>query len=90
MGNVQDIVTKEFVPWIDTLREAVPPCKNPRIQIERGHYSYAFFEAKLKPLLAFSNMKSEIFQSFRIVGNVLAFCFLLDTVLVQRCGESSG
>jgi cytoplasmic FMR1 interacting protein len=84
MGNVQDIVSKEFVPWIDTLRQAVPPCKNPKIQIDRGHHSYAFFEAKLKPLLAFSNMKSEIFQSFRIVGNVLAFCFLLDTVLVQR------
>jgi len=39
---------------------------------------------KLKHMLDFDNIKTEIFQSFRIVGNVLALCFLLDTVLVQR------
>jgi len=81
---VQEIVSKEFVPWVDTLREAIPPCKPPKIQIERGHLAYGFFEAKLKPILAYSNLKTDIFQSFRIVGNVLALCFLIDTVLVQR------
>jgi cytoplasmic FMR1 interacting protein len=84
MENVMEIVSDQFVPWVDTLRNAIPPCKPPKIQIERGHLAYGFFEAKLKPMLQFSNMKTDIFQSFRIVGNVLALCFLLDTVLVQR------
>jgi len=84
LENVQDIVAGHFVPWIETLREAIPPCKPPKIQIERGHLAYGFFEAKLKPLLGFDNMKTEIFQSFRIVGNFLALCFLIDTVLVQH------
>jgi len=44
--------------------------------------SYEYFYAKLKPLLTYRDLKTEVFQAFREFGNTLCFVYCLDKVMV--------
>lgn len=58
--------------YVDGIKEGLPPIKLPKFMFRTGG-CFSFFEAKLKPFLNFDDLKPEVFQIFREIGNMVAF-----------------
>ena len=58
--------------YLRAMKEGLPPSKLPKYMFRTGG-CYGFFEGKLKPFLGYEDLKSEVFQNFREVGNTLFF-----------------
>ena len=58
--------------YLTAMKEGLPPCKLPKYMFRTGG-CYGFFEGKLKPFLSYEDLKPEVFQNFREVGNTLFF-----------------
>ena len=41
-----------------------------------------FYQAKLKEIIQYPDLKMEVFQIFREVGNAILFCLLLEQAMV--------
>lgn len=52
---------------MDGIKEGLPPIKLPKYMFRTGG-CYSFFEAKLKPFLQYDDLKPEVFQIFREIG----------------------
>lgn len=66
----------EIKAYMEALREGIPPGKHPQYMFRAGG-CYGYFEGQLKGLLEYEDLKPEVFQGFREIGNILAFllCF---------------
>lgn len=78
--NVFTYQLMELQQYMETMRDAVPPCKLPK-PMYRAEGCFGFFEGKLKSLLDYDDLKKIVFQSFREIGNALAFFKDLTEVL---------
>ena len=58
--------------YVDGIKEGLPPIKLPKFMFRTGG-CFSFFEAKLKPFLQYDDLKPEVFQIFREIGNMVAF-----------------
>jgi cytoplasmic FMR1 interacting protein len=58
--------------YLSALKDSIPPCKPPQA-IFKSIGAYGYFEGKLKSLLEFDDLKPEVFQIFREIGNTIAF-----------------
>ena len=58
--------------YVDGIKEGLPPIKLPSYTFRAGG-CYGFFELKLKPFLEYDDLKPEVFQIFREIGNMVAF-----------------
>ena len=45
--------------------------------------TFGYYEAILKPILTYGELKTEVFHYFRQIGNVFALVGMFDTVLEQ-------
>jgi cytoplasmic FMR1 interacting protein len=61
--------------YLDAITEGLPPCKLPKAMYGLAG-CYGVFDALLKPILAYVDLKPEVFQAFKEVGNTL--CFIRD------------
>eukprot|EP01041_Mallomonas_annulata_P000174 gene174-299_t len=66
------IKVREVHAYYEALSEGIPPCKLPKFMYKSGG-AYGHFEVLLKPIIEYEGLKSEVFQCFREVGNVLMF-----------------
>lgn len=66
--------------YVDGIKEGLPPIKLPKFMFRTGG-CYSFFEAKLKPFLSYDDLKPEVFQIFREIGNMVAFIKELSDVI---------
>ena len=41
-----------------------------------------FYHLNLNPILQYSNLKTEVFQAFKEIGNGIIFCLLMEQCLV--------
>lgn len=62
--------------YLDAITEGLPPCKLPKAMYGLAG-CYGVFDALLKPILAYVDLKPEVFQAFKEVGN--AICFIQNT-----------
>ena len=63
------------------------PIKLPPYQLRAGG-SYLAIQLALKPIMDYDDIKSEVFQNFRLTGNALAFFHLMDATMTQsNCFE---
>lgn len=63
---------KDIIDYVDALNEGVTPVKLPKYLFKAAG-CYGYFEAKFKSILEYDDLKPEVFESFREVGNTLAF-----------------
>jgi len=62
----------EVQTYVDALRHGIPPCKLPKYMWRTGG-CYGFFEGRLRPILEYDDLKPEVFQNLREIGNMIAF-----------------
>ena len=67
-----DLQVDDLSVNVSAIREGLPPAKLPKYIFRTGG-CYGYFEGKLKPLQSYANLKSNVFQSFREVGNAMFF-----------------
>ncbi|KAJ1446360.1 cytoplasmic fragile-X interacting family-domain-containing protein [Pelagophyceae sp. CCMP2097] len=58
--------------YLDAISNGLPPCKLPKAMYGLAG-CYGVFDALLKPILAYGDLKPEVFQAFKEVGNTLLF-----------------
>lgn len=63
---------KDIVDYVDALNEGVTPVKLPKFLFKSAG-CYGYFESKFKSILEYDDLKPEVFESFREVGNTLSF-----------------
>lgn len=66
--------------YLDAITEGLPPCKLPKAMYGLAG-CYGVFDALLKPILAYVDLKPEVFQAFKEVGNALLFIRDISDVL---------
>jgi cytoplasmic FMR1 interacting protein len=71
---------EDVAAYVDALWEGIMPCKLPKYMF-RSSGCYGYFEGKLRTILEYEDLKPEVFQSFREIGNVVAFLKDLSDVL---------
>ena len=50
-----------------------------------------YFQAQLNDLIQYPDLRTEVFQSFREIGNAILFCMLVEQSLVRpENGEGMG
>ena len=80
LGDMRMKVQETLAPYSEALLAGLPTCKLPKYQYRSGG-CYAYLEAVLEPILAYGDLKPQVFQTFRELGNALAFMLLLEDVL---------
>lgn len=68
--------------YLDAITEGLPPCKLPKAMYGLAG-CYGVFDALLKPILAYVDLKPEVFQAFKEIGNALCFIQITSGVLDQ-------
>jgi cytoplasmic FMR1 interacting protein len=58
--------------YLDAIAQGLPPCKLPKAMYGLAG-CYGVFDALLKPILAYVDLKPEVFQAFKEIGNALCF-----------------
>lgn len=71
--------------YLNALKDSIPPCKPPQA-IFKSIGAYGYYEGKLKSLLEFDDLKPEVFQIFREIGNTIAFLKDLSNALELQDG----
>eukprot|EP01038_Epipyxis_sp_PR26KG_P007795 gene7795-10589_t len=63
---------KDISDYVYALKDGIPPTKFPQYMFQT-YGSYGYFEGKLRALLSYDDLKPEVFQLFREVGNTISF-----------------
>ncbi|KAJ8613807.1 hypothetical protein CTAYLR_004917 [Chrysophaeum taylorii] len=69
--------------YLDAITEGLPPCKLPKSMYGLAGV-YGVFDALLKPILAYQDLKPEVFQALKEIGNTLLFIRDLSDVLDRQ------
>lgn len=70
--------------YVTTLMKVMPPvCKLPLFAYMSTGVM-AFYQAQLKELIQYPDLKMEVFQIFREIGNAILFCLLLEQAMTQE------
>jgi cytoplasmic FMR1 interacting protein len=81
---IEDKLTNDLAPYISALMEAIPP----RVTLQPAAYKlegvYGYFQMVFRDFLDYGELKPGVFQSFRVLGNCIAFLQLLDTCQLQQ------
>ena len=49
---------------------------------------FEFYYAQLAPVIQYRDLRTEVFQSFKEIGNTIVFCLLLEKALVSILRQS--
>ncbi|XP_003737710.1 cytoplasmic FMR1-interacting protein [Galendromus occidentalis] len=81
---VKSLIQGTILQYANTLKNVMPKvCRLPR-------YDYGspgilgYYQAQLNDIVQFPDVKMDMFQSFREVGNALLFCMLVEQLLSQE------
>jgi len=71
LKNMYDKIV-DVSEYLDALKEGIPPCAPPKFMF-RTVGGYGYYEGKLRAILDYDDLKPEVFQNFREIGNTIAF-----------------
>lgn len=66
--------------YMSALHSGIPPTKQPQY-VFKPYGCFGYFDGKLKSLLEYDDLKPEVFQGFREIGNMLLFLRDLSTAV---------
>jgi len=64
---------QDLTAYVVALGDHVNACHLPSSCNKNAEHAYAYFQTKLTSLLEFDDLKPEVFQNFRYIGNAIAF-----------------
>ncbi|GMH49960.1 hypothetical protein TrLO_g5054 [Triparma laevis f. longispina] len=77
----------DMQPYLRSLKEGLPPIILPKANYGTAA-AFGFFESRLKQYFGFMDHLDECFRGFKEIGNVVAFCGMLEkSVAAKQCGE---
>lgn len=70
-------------PYVQALMQGMPQkCKMPLYEYgSKG--VLGFYQAQLAPVVTYRDLQTDVFQSFKEVGNTVIFCLQLEKALVS-------
>ena len=71
MNNLEERLI-DVDSYLKAMKEGLPPVKLPKYMFKTGG-CYGIFEGLLKQFIGYDDLKPEVFQNFREVGNTLLF-----------------
>ena len=77
--NLYDKVV-DISEYMEALKHGIPPCKPPKF-VFKTVGGYGYYEGKLRSILSYDDLKPEVFQNLREIGNAIAFLRDLSDVL---------
>ena len=82
MKNLFDKIV-DVSEYLEALKDGVPPCAPPKAMFTAYQTvsGYGYYEGKLRSILDYDDLKPEVFQNFREIGNSLAFLTDLSDVM---------
>eukprot|EP00163_Fabomonas_tropica_P004632 TRINITY_DN1407_c0_g1_i1.p1 TRINITY_DN1407_c0_g1~~TRINITY_DN1407_c0_g1_i1.p1 ORF type:complete len:1349 (+),score=375.75 TRINITY_DN1407_c0_g1_i1:400-4047(+) len=88
IGYIETVLTTQLQPYFSVLLQGLPQStKLPGFEYgTEGCFGY--FELRLGDVLTYSDVKSEVCQSLRAVGNALIFLNLAEVVMSQHEGQT--
>ena len=74
MKNMFDKIL-DVSEYLAALKDGIPPCAPPKAMFAAFQTvgGYGYYEGKLRSILDYDDLKPEVFQNFREIGNSLAF-----------------
>ena len=84
LSHVQK-VQNPLKPYVQALMQGMPQkCKMPLYEYgSKG--VLGFYQAQLAPVVTYRDLQTDVFQSFKEVGNTILFCLQLEKALVGHC-----
>ena len=79
MSNMEEKL-QDVSAYVEALRDGILPCKLPKFFYKSGG-CYGYFEGILRPILEYEDLKTEVFQNFREIGNTICFMQCLSDVI---------
>ncbi|XP_037117474.1 cytoplasmic FMR1-interacting protein 2 isoform X2 [Syngnathus acus] len=81
---VKSLLQGTVLQYVKTLIEVMPKiCRLPRHEYGSPGI-LEFFHHQLKDIIEYAELKTDVFQSLREVGNAILFCLLIEQALVVR------
>jgi cytoplasmic FMR1 interacting protein len=82
LKNMYDKIA-DVSEYLAALKDGVPPCAPPKVMFAAFQTvgGYGYYEGKLRSILDYDDLKPEVFQNFREIGNSIAFFSDLSAVL---------
>eukprot|EP01138_Halocafeteria_seosinensis_P007799 gb/GECG01007969.1/.p1 GENE.gb/GECG01007969.1/~~gb/GECG01007969.1/.p1 ORF type:complete len:1420 (+),score=199.51 gb/GECG01007969.1/:1-4260(+) len=80
---IKELLNNDFEAYFGVLLDGLPPTSFPRYDLGSSG-AYVVYEAKLKPMLEYVDLKPCVFHMMRKIGNAVAFAQLLDGVLARH------
>lgn len=75
---MEDKLYNDLGPYVKALIQALPP----QIKLQPAAYGlfgiYSYFTAQFKDFISYRELKTDVFNGFRTIGNCLSFLILLD------------
>jgi len=89
IGFIEDRIYNELGPYVTALLSALPP----QIKLQPSAYGlfgiYSYFTAQFKDFINYGELKSDVFNGFRTIGNALSFLILLDASQMPKNIQTS-
>nr|XP_021531661.1 cytoplasmic FMR1-interacting protein 2 [Aotus nancymaae] len=87
---VKSLLQGTILQYVKTLIEVMPKiCRLPRHEYGSPGI-LEFFHHQLKDIIEYAELKTDVFQSLREVGNAILFCLLIEQALVSPDPEGIG
>uniref|UniRef100_A0A674IN09 Cytoplasmic FMR1 interacting protein 2 n=1 Tax=Terrapene triunguis TaxID=2587831 RepID=A0A674IN09_9SAUR len=81
---VKSLLQGTILQYVKTLIEVMPKiCRLPRHEYGSPGI-LEFFHHQLKDIIEYAELKTDVFQSLREVGNAILFCLLIEQALVRQ------
>ncbi|TRY88802.1 hypothetical protein DNTS_015017 [Danionella cerebrum] len=82
---VKSLLQGTILQYVKTLIEVMPKiCRLPRHEYGSPGI-LEFFHHQLKDIIEYAELKTDVFQSLREVGNAILFCLLIEQALEEVC-----
>jgi cytoplasmic FMR1 interacting protein len=76
-------ISSTLTPYIKALMQGMPPkCKLPLFEYG-SEGVLGFYQAQLTPVVTYRDLQTDVFQSFKEIGNTVLFCLQLEKALVS-------
>lgn len=84
LQNMDLKIRSVLAPYVKELMGGMPPSSKLPIHDYGTEGGYGYFQLKLKDIITYPDLRSEVLQNFRELGNIVVFMKLVDLALVNK------
>jgi len=84
LQNMDLKIRNVLAPYVRELMSGMPPSSKLPIHDYGTEGGYGYFQLKLKDIITYPDLRPEVLQNFREIGNLLVFLRMVDQYLVTK------